>query len=151
MSTTVPAGANNSVAVTILGLITLLYGGGYAALGGSFVLGGVGWFARPDPNMGEVLGAWLTFLAAVLGVVGVLFVVFGVLTLLAALGVLWRKQWGRILTFIVAVLAILLGLLWLLGFPDATLLALGGTQILYGILAIVVLVMKHADFSGPVA
>jgi hypothetical protein len=153
MSTTVPVGPSKSVAVTVIGLITLLCGGGYAVLGGSFILGGAGWLVQPDPAMGPVLGTWLTFLAAVLGMVGVLFLLFGVLVLLAALGVLWRKQWGRILTYIVAVLAILLGLLCLIGIQDvvhdAIVLALGVAQVLYGILAVVILSMKRADFSGP--
>src|SRR5712671_2784636 len=118
MSTIVPAGASKSVPVTVIGLITLLCGGGYAALGGNFILGGAGWFVQPDPAMGPILGAWLTLGAALLIVVGVLFLLLGVLVLLAAVGVLWRKQWGRILTFIVAVLAILLGLLCLSGVQD---------------------------------
>jgi hypothetical protein len=153
MSTTVPTGASKSVAVTVIGLITLLCGGGYAALGGNFILGGAAWFVQPDPDMGVVLGAWLTLGAAFLVVVGVLFLLFSSVVLLAALGVLWRKQWGRILTFIVAVLAILLGLLCLGGvqdvIQDATVLALGVAQVLYGILALVILSMKRADFSGP--
>jgi hypothetical protein len=102
--------------------------------------------------MGPVLGAWLTLGAALLVVVGVLFLLLGLLVLLAALGILWRKQWGRILTFLVAALAILLGLLWLSGVQDvvqdATALALGVAQVLYGILALVVLGMNRADFSG---
>jgi len=123
----VPAGASKSVAVTVIGLITLLCGGGYAALGGDFILGGAGWFVhpnpelvhvQPEPDMGTILGVWLTLGAAVLIVVGVLFLLLGVLVLLAAMGVLWRKQWGRILTFIVAVLAILLGLLCLSSVQD---------------------------------
>jgi hypothetical protein len=153
MSTIVAAGASKSVAVTVIGLITLLCGGGYAALGGNFLFGGASWLVRPDPNIGPVLGVWLTLGAAVLVVVGILFLLLGILVLVAALGLLWRKHWGRILTFIVAVLAILLGLLWLSGVQDvvqdATDLALGGAQVFYGILALVILRMKRADFSGP--
>jgi hypothetical protein len=51
------------------------------------------------------------------------------------------------------VLAILLGLLWVSGvedvLQDATDFALGVIQVLYGILALVILSMKRAEFSGP--
>jgi hypothetical protein len=164
MRPAMPAGASKSVAVTVIGLLTLLCGGGYVALGADFILGGAGWFLHPDPelvrvqpepDMGIILGAWLTLGAAVLVVVGILLVLLGLLVLLAALGVLWRKQWGRILTYVVAVLAILLGLLCLSGVYGAqdvvqvtTVLALGVPQVLYGILALVILSIRRADFSG---
>jgi hypothetical protein len=151
MSSIMPARASKSVAVTVIGLITLLCGGGYAVLGGDFIFGGASWFVQPDPAMGPILGTWLTLGASVLIVVGVLFLLLSVVVLLAAVGVLWRKQWGRILTFIVAVPAILLGLLCLTGVQDfvqdATVLAIGVVQILYGILALVVLSMKRGDFE----
>jgi len=153
MHTAEPAGASKSVAVTIMGLITLLCGGGYAALGGQFILAGGGWFVQPDPNPWKQLGAWFGLGAVLFIAVGIVFVLLGIALLLAGLGVLWRKQWGRILTSIVAVLAILLGLLWVSGvedvLQDATDLAVGVIQVLYGILALVILSVKRAEFSGP--
>jgi hypothetical protein len=141
------------VAVTALGLITLLWGGGYAALGGRLILAGVGWFVQPDPDLWKHIGAWFGLGAALLVVVGILLLLLGILVLLAALGVLWRKQWGLILTFLGALLAILLGLLWLSGvedvLQDATDLALGITQVLYGILAFGILSMKRTEFTRP--
>jgi hypothetical protein len=154
MRTGVATGASKSVAVTVIGLFTLLCGGGYAIFGGYLIFAVVGWFGRPDADPLKQMMAPLVFLAAPFLVgVGVLFVLLGVLVLLAALGVLGRKQWGRSLTFLVAVLAILLGLLWLSGvedvLQDAIDLALGVTQVLYGILALVILSMKGTEFSKP--
>jgi hypothetical protein len=81
--------------------------------------------------------------------IGVAFLPLGLAGLLGGLGALLRKQWGRILTFILAVLAILLGPLWAVGGDqDATDIALGAAQVLYGILAFVILIRKGAEFSG---
>jgi hypothetical protein len=156
MRTGVPTRASKSVAVTVLGLFTLLCGAGYAILGGYLILAVVGWFVRPDADPSKQMLAPLFLLAAPLLVGGgLLFLLLGILVLLAALGVLGRKPWGRILTFIVAVLAILLGLLWLSGvgdvLQDATDLILGVAQVLYGILALVILSTKRAAFSRPQA
>jgi hypothetical protein len=152
MSSIMPARASKNLAVTVIGLITLLCGVGYLALGGDLIYGGASWFVHPDPAVGPILGTWLTLGASVLIVVGVLFLLLGAVVLLAAVGVLWRKQWGRILTFMVAVPAILLGLLCLSGVrdvvQDATVLAIAVTQILYGILALVVLSTERADFES---
>jgi hypothetical protein len=74
----------------------------------------------------------------------------GMLGLLAGVGVFLRKQWGRILAFVLAVLAVLLGLVWLGGGDrDVTEIALGTAQVLYGILALVVLIRKREAFSRP--
>jgi hypothetical protein len=151
MSNAKPARASKSVAVTVIGLLTLVCGGGYATLGGSFILAGTGWFEQADPDPWKQIGALFGILPVLLVVIGVPFLVFGILLVLAALGVLWRKQWGRIVTIIAAVPVILLGLLWLSGVQDVrwdiTELALGVAQVLYGILALVILIRKTAEFS----
>jgi hypothetical protein len=76
-------------------------------------------------------------------VIGVVFLPLGILGLLAGLGAVLGKQRGRILTFILATLTILLGLIWISGvenvLPDSTDVALGAAQLLYGILAFVIL------------
>jgi hypothetical protein len=135
------------------GLDYPLCGGGYAALGGYLILAGAGWFVRPDPNSWDKFGAWFGLGAVLVTAVGIFFVVLlAIPALLAGLGVLWRQQWARLLTSIVAVLAILLGLLWISGVEDVrqdvTDFALGVIQVLYGILALVILSMKRAEFSG---
>jgi hypothetical protein len=146
-----PAGPSKSVTVTVIALLTLLCGGGYAALGGSLILAGMGWFEQPDPDPWKQIGALFGILPVLLVVIGVPFLVLGILVLLAALGVLRRRQWGRIVTIIAAVPVMLLGLLWLSGVQDVrwdtTELALGVAQVLYGILALVILIRKSAEFS----
>ena len=153
MTTAVPAGTSKSVAVTVMGLVTLLCGGCYATLGSRLILDGAAWFVQSDPDPWKQLGAWFGLGAVLVIAVGIFFLLLAVPVLLAGLGVLWRKQWGRSLTSIVAVLAILLGLLWVSGvedvLQDATDLAVGLIQILYGILALVILSLKRAEFSRP--
>jgi hypothetical protein len=151
MSTVARAGPGNHVAVTALGVITLLLGGAYAAFGGWAILGGASWFALPPSQepMTQVVALGGIVPAFVI-VFGAAFLLLGVLVLLAGVGLLWRKQWGRVLTFLLAVAAILLGLAWALGGDqDARDVALGATQVLYGILAFVILIQKGAEFSRP--
>ncbi len=78
--------------------------------------------------------------------VGIAFLPLGILGLLAGLGVLLRKQWGRILAFVLATLAVLLGLIWFSGvenvIEDTTDVGLGAAQLLYGILAFLILMFR---------
>jgi peptidoglycan/LPS O-acetylase OafA/YrhL len=79
---------------------------------------------------------------------GAAFLPPALLGLLAGWGVLRRRQWGRALAFVLAALALLLGLLWVCGGNGEPVdLALGGVQILYGIFATVVLTRRGAEFS----
>jgi hypothetical protein len=96
--------------VTVLGLSTLLWGAGYAALGGSAVLAGAGWFVQADKEPWIQVIALGGIIPAFLVVIGLAFLVLGMLGLLAGSGTLARKPWGRILTLILGVLAIVLGL-----------------------------------------
>jgi hypothetical protein len=135
--------------VTALGLSTLLFGGAYAALGGGLIIGGVNWFMHPPSKEPMVRVITLGgIVPALIIVLGGAFLLPAFLGLLAGWGVLLRKQWGRILAFIVAVVAILLGLLWVSGSdPDANAIAIGAAQLLYSILAFVILIVKGAEFS----
>jgi hypothetical protein len=104
MNIAAPAGPGKSVAVTAIGLLTLLWGGAYAALGGSLIFAGS---AMANDPAGRGL---LEFLGGMLALFGGAFLLQGVPMMLAGLGVLLRQQWGRILTFLMAVLAIVWGL-----------------------------------------
>jgi hypothetical protein len=156
MSTAV-AGPRMGVAVTIIGLITMFWGGSYAALGGSFIFGATAMITmHPGDDRGGLADVdhWVaSMFARLASVIGALLLLQGVVGILAGLGVLWRKQWGRIPTFLLAVLAILWGLLFVGGAfagafeQGATYLALGAAQLLYGILAFVVLIQKGTEFS----
>jgi len=94
---------------------------------------------------------WLTSLFAGLAtVIGVGLLVQGVLGALAGAGALRRRQWGRALTFLAAALAVLWGLLFLGGHDqEPTSVALAAAQVLYGVVAFVVLVRNGAEFSRP--
>jgi hypothetical protein len=136
--------------VTALGLVTLLLGAAYAALGGQLIFAGVGWFVRMDRDPWAQIAGLFGLVPAIVIVIGVTFLPLGALGVLAGLGVLWRKPWGRILGFILAVPATLLGLLWASGADGgATEIALGAAQVLYGILAFLILIRKGAEFSRP--
>ena len=150
VSTAAPTRPSNRIAVTVLGLITLLLGGVYAALGGQLILGGAGWFAQPSGDPWVQVIALGGIVPATIILLGIAFLVQGLLGLLGGSGVLLRRPWGRILTFILAVLAILLGLAWVSG-GEAADIALGAAQVLFGILAFVILIRKGAEFFRPQA
>ena len=142
MSTTPAAGASNTVAVTVLGLITLLIAGVYLAIGGVLTWGGAAMANDPAAGWGPLLEVF----AVLTAVLGVLFLLQGVLGLLAGWGVLKRKRWGRLLTFPLAVLAVM----WGLAFQEAnsnSSIALGAAQLLYGAFALVVLIRNGDKFS----
>jgi hypothetical protein len=150
MRTTAPAGRINQSTLTVLGVITLVAGVSYAVFGGLLLFAGTSWFteAREDPWQ-EIAGLF-GIGAAIVIIVGLVFLSAGILGLLGGLGVVLRKEWGRVLTFILAVLAILFGLLWLVGSDqDAPAIAVGAAQLLYGILAFVILIRLGAEFSRP--
>ncbi len=133
-----PARRSRSIAVTVLGLGTLLVGGGYLALGCLLVSGGDPW--GPGVSL-------YYFGPAFVIVVGVASLALGLLGLLAGSVVLLRKRWGRVPAFVLAVVAALAGLIW--GGGDgrnASDVALGAAQLLYGILAVAVLIWKAGDF-----
>src|SRR5688500_13769788 len=112
MSTAMPT-PGKSAAVTIVGLITLLVGGAYAALGGGFLFTGAAAVRELQGDPAGGLGPVLQVLAGFLAVIGVAFLFSGVLGVSAGLGVLMRRQWGRLLAFLVAAVAGVWGLLTL--------------------------------------
>ena len=154
---TTTTGPAKGVAVTVIGLITMGWGASYAILGGSLIFGANAMMTKhPGDQKGGLADVdhWVASMFASLGtVIGALLLLQGVMGILAGLGVRWRKQWGRILTFLLAVLAILWSLLIIGGaFAGAfeqgvTFLAVGAAQLLYGILAFVILSKKGTEFS----
>src|SRR4051794_17182774 len=59
-----PAGASQSVAVTALGLLTLLLGGGYVVMGGTLVWGGAAMANDPAGGWGPLLQVFAGLIAA---------------------------------------------------------------------------------------
>jgi len=139
---------DRSAAVSVLGLGTLLLGGAYGALGSQLILAGATWAERAGDPWGPVITLFGLGPALVIAV-GVAFLPLSILGLLAGAGIVLRKQAGRILAFVFAVLVILLGLIWATGGDqDAMDIALGAGQVLYGILAFVLLIRMRGEFSG---
>jgi hypothetical protein len=126
--------------VRAMAAVTLLVGAGYTCFGAFLIFAGAGWLVQPDNE------PWLPALflgRSITIVIGIAFLPLGILGLLAGLGSFLCKQWGHILTFILASLTILLGLIWISGvenvLQDTTDVALGAAQLLYGILAFFIL------------
>jgi hypothetical protein len=150
MRTAVSIGPSSRIALTVLDLITLLLEVAYAALAGQLILAGASWARRFEGDPRGPVATLFGFGPALLIAVGVAFLPLSLPGLLAGSGALLRKQWGRILTFSLAVLTILLGLLWLGGGDqDVTDIAIGGAPLSYGILAFVILIRKGAEFTRP--
>jgi len=148
MSTDAPAGPGKNVAATVIGLLTLLFGGAYAVAGGQLVWAGASWAEQAGDDPWGPVVTFFGLLPAIVIAVGVAFLLLGLVGLLAGVGVLLRKQWGRVLTFSLAALAVLLGVVWASGGEQgATEVALGMAQVLYGILAVVILIKNGAEFS----
>ncbi len=152
MAATMPTRARRSLAVTIVGVATLLLAAGYAVTGTGLILVGTGWLLEPAGDPWKQIATLFGMLTGVLLAIGVVFVVLAMLVLLAALGLLRRQFGGLVLALGIAVLVILLGLLWLSGVEnivdDATELAIGAAQILYGIVVLIILTAKRAEFGG---
>ena len=155
MSAAAPAGPSKGVAMTIIGWITILWGGAHAVLGGCLIVGGdaIDKNLRPDDPAGGLAPAlWpaLWILAGLMIVIGVVVLLVGLAGALAGLGILWRQQWGRVLAFIIAVLSVMVGgLVSLIAYKQdaAGIATFGATEILYGMLAFVVLIQNGAAFS----
>ena len=144
MNTGASARQGSSVAVTVIGLLTVLVGGWWMVTGIVVLAGWANMSAAEAGGWGpllQVLGIFLAFL-------GVALFLSGVPAVLAGMGVLGRKAWARVLAFVVAALAILWGLMYL-GNSDLTpgSIALGAGQVLYGVATMVVLAGAGAEFS----
>ena len=139
--------SGRSLAVSVVGWVTLLFAVGYAVAAGALLFIGVAIVTADElakPTGWEFLG-WI--LAAIVAVVGVLFAIQAGLTVPAGLGVILRRGWGRILTFIVASLAMLWGAAFIaVTTADSLYLALGLAQIAYGLFAILVLATNGDEF-----
>ncbi len=124
--------------LSCLGLANLAMGGFAAVL----YRQGVG---RQHPN------AFLPTAAGILAMVGILLLLFGLAWAVAALGVVLRQRWGRILMLILAIPIVLLGLMGAANGRDLLNLALALALVLVGIASFIVLIRCGAGFSRPTA
>jgi hypothetical protein len=147
----VRAGTGKKVAVTGIGLITVLWGGAHAIMGGMLVFASTTWDKDIPPD--DPVGGFaflLQIVAALATAIGIAFLVQGVLGVAAGWGVVLRKQWARIVTLVLAGLFILWGLLALSAYEQGVSnIAFGGAQVLYGIVALFILIKDRAEFSRP--
>jgi hypothetical protein len=127
----VPVKPGQRVAVVVLGVLTLLWAAGHEALGTYFIVGlRPKTVLRQEPTKDRVQQVGQAVLASaqtlafslaaaewatILVPTGAYLLLVSVLGLLAGLGLLLRKQWGRLLSFALVPLVLLLGLLFLVG------------------------------------
>jgi hypothetical protein len=142
------------LAVALVVLCNLIWGWGYALVGAYLILVWADWLPIISDDLlpreltdlplrimdiqiatpaGPMRGLTLVALT------GVLYLLFGILASLAALGLIWRKPWGRVMTFLVAVLAVSISMRFIFPIEITTSFRLQVAQILYGILAYAVL------------
>jgi hypothetical protein len=145
--------ANRSVAVTVIGLLTLLLAGAHAALGGWFLYLALGPAGRDAASL-PFVGSFLLILA-VLG--GITNLGMAVVTGTAGVGVLLRREWGRILALVLAgMTAIQAPALVVVPLKDsgpgkfpAAMLFPAAIPFLCAALAFLILIKKRAEFSPP--
>jgi hypothetical protein len=141
----VPAPRNVNSGVTIIGLITILWGSAQVALGLSCNLPGDGW-----KDASNLIATSLHTKASLA------FVLQGILGILAGSGSLLRLQWGRIMTFIL----VAVGILWAVDSTyaylhqefyrwKALLIPFAAIQVVYAILALVILSKNGVAFAQP--
>jgi hypothetical protein len=148
MTTAFSAQSRRSVAVTLVGIITLILAGPYAALG-SWLL-----YAAESNDLSVRFIRLITMIP-----LGIVFLIKAVVMILAGLGVLRRRQWALVLTLCLAGLAIMIYLTALSNiaiiftqpdFPIAGLafpIAIAVGQVLYALFAFIVLIKNGAEFS----
>jgi hypothetical protein len=137
------------MALTVLGWLTLLLGLAYGVLGVIFTFTGTTAQRQLQGDPAGGLGFLLEVVAGFVSIIGVAFLLQGLLGVLAGLGCLLGKPWGRIPTYLLAVLAILWGVVCYIAYGfDAIGLTVGTVQVLYGILAFVLLNQRGTAASG---
>lgn len=135
-----------SVAVTIGGAITVLDGLVYTVLGASLLLAGQA-MATASAGGWEAL---LELLGGMLAIFGAVFVLQGMPMVVAGIAVLYRRRWGEVMTLVMAVIAVLWGVVALSAYAKGTgYVIFGACQMVYAILAFVLLTKHGAEFQKP--
>jgi hypothetical protein len=150
-----------SGAVTAVGVINLVLGGLTVICGLIFMFAAAWIFgagktvegefqkaivkAGGQPVEVEAAGGLAGLLAGAAVVIGVIFVLIAVLQILAGVGVLNRRQWGRIITLVLGAIAGIFALLSLLSIGANPLNALLGVLIYGGYCVFVYIVLLNAQ------
>ena len=136
--------------MTVLGVLTLVLGCGYAAIGGGGIYAGTAWLADPPRDSWSQALSLGGLVPAFLIMISGFFLFLGLLWFLAATGVLLRRQYGRILSFILAVPTLLLGIAYLSSIDQGASIVeilLGAPQIAFGVFSTFVLIKFGSEFS----
>src|SRR5262245_43550802 len=112
MTTSSATETGKNLAVTSIGVLTFLWGVAHAITGGWVVYGGIALAVHAIDNPWGPLITLFGLVPVLAVLIGIALFVLGVLAIIAGPGVLGRRQWARIMTFVVAPFAILMGLLW---------------------------------------
>lgn len=133
------------MAVTWIGVLSLITGVGQAIIGLCLLQGGRALAVPTDPIQGFLLQLSRDMLIAS----GVLLLLQGAAGMVAGTGVLQRKPWGLVLAAILAILSLLwAGPLLFSIQTDAGLGILGAVQAAYSIAVLVILFRHRAEFAG---
>jgi hypothetical protein len=147
MRTAVTPGSRKTLAVTVVGVLTLVLAAIYAFVGGTLIYSGVRGTMTADEAAAQGWASTLRLVSGFVAGVGAMVLLQGILGLLAGVGVLGRRAWGRILALVLAVPVLLWGLLFL-GVSDGntSTIVIGVVQVVCGLLTLVVLLRNGDDF-----
>ncbi|MBA2116493.1 hypothetical protein [Bremerella alba] len=135
-----PSAEPNTGLIVAVAIVNYVFGGLQVACGGCLAIFGatftqmIGGIMEQDRQMTPQDQAALGIMTAVFIGIGVVFALTGLPTVLAGYGVQCQKEWGRILTIVLAGISALMGILLLLGLNPLGLLFAG-----YSIFTLVVL------------
>jgi hypothetical protein len=138
--------AKRTLPITIIGGCTILIGIVHFITGGGLIFGGSMMVSETAENAGQ----WEAFLKIIGGMVaalGILFFLQGALMCAAGWGILKRRLWSWILTFIMALLTIFWGLTaMIINVASAWNILYGLVLVVYGVAALVLLIKRGKEF-----
>jgi hypothetical protein len=149
-----PVRVNRSGAVTAVGIVNLVLGAldilaGIAVMvGGAAILGLSGAAANQEgvtEEQRKAMAAVGGMGAGIAVAIGVCIMIFGIPLIIAGIGVLKRRNWGRILTIVLGIIAGLLGVLSLLNHSIA------GAVIYIAYCILVLVVLFNSKFAKEFA
>jgi len=151
----VSAVPGRNATVTAAGVLTVVWGCWHVILGVWTVLIAVGWLAKANSEPWWPVLTFFGLLPLIAIVIATGFVLYGLLGLFAGVGVIRRRRWARIVTGVIAGLALFLGVLTIIVPSDQSIggldLVTTSIQILYGAFTVLVLATRGAEFSRGVA
>lgn len=140
-------GARRNVMVPIAGTLILVIGAAHALLGGQLTYSGAAALRDLQSDPAGGFGPLLQIVAGFVAAVGFALLAQGALGMAAGLGVLRRRQWGRVMGIVLAVLAVLWGLLFVSALEGGIGMTLGAVHVLVGAFVLVVLIREGREFS----